>query len=124
RPPLRAASWRSSDLEECALEAQLLRHRLAVEVAVAERDLRALLAAEVQLDLVVLREADTTVDLLAVGHHPAGRLRAPRLRHVHGEGGVRLRLTGSDGPGGLVHDEAGAVDVRDHVSALVLDGLG
>src|SRR5205823_9246694 len=44
-----------------ALNRQLLRDQLPVVVGVAPRQLRCLLASEVQLDLVVLREADATV---------------------------------------------------------------
>ena len=36
---------------------------------------------------------------------------------------VGVGLVLGDGPGGLVHDEARAIDVGDHVGGLVLDGL-
>ena len=90
-------------------------------VGVAPEELGALLAAEVELDDVVLGEADAAVDLLAMGDHAAAGLAAPGLRHgrVH----VLGRLVLAGGPGGLVGNEAHAVDVGDHVGGLVLDGL-
>jgi len=68
------------------LHAERLRRQLAVEVAVAPHKLRHLLAAEVELDLVVLREADAAVDLLAVRHHP------PRGREADRDGSERWPL--------------------------------
>ena len=90
----------------------MLGDQFAVVVGVAEGELGPLLAAVEQLDLVVLGEADTTVDLLAVGDHSTSGLRAPGLRHVDGDGGLGGGLAGRDGPGSLVHDEAGAIGRR------------
>ena len=64
--------------QERRLDLQHLRDALAVEVGVAPEELGALLAAEEELDDVVLGEADTAVDLLAVGDHAAAGVASTR----------------------------------------------
>ena len=60
--------------EAWPLHLQRVGHQLAVVVTIAPGELSCLLAAEEELDYVLLREADAAVDLLPVGDHAAGRL--------------------------------------------------
>src|SRR3990170_8064383 len=89
--------------------AQALGDQLAVVIGVAPGQLRRLLAPEVELDLVVLGEADAAVHLLGGGDDATARLAHPRLGDMHLLVDVGLFL--GDGPRRLVGDVAGGVDV-------------
>src|SRR5581483_577508 len=67
----------SSSPVTCQLQGQGVGNLLAVEVGVAPHQLGALLAAEEELDLVVLGEADAAVNLLTVRHHASPRCTGP-----------------------------------------------
>src|SRR5581483_9632015 len=59
------------------LDPQPVRNLLAMIVAVAPEQLASLLPAEVELNLIVLREADAAVNLLALRHDTPRGIAAP-----------------------------------------------
>src|SRR5947208_12546595 len=89
-------------LASVVLQAQRYGELLFVVVAVAPGKLGGLLAAVVELNLVVLGESDTAVHLLALANGAAAGVRNPGLGDVHLL--ARVLVTGRDGPGGAVGD--------------------
>ena len=88
---------------------------------VAQEQLRALGALEVQVRVVLPREADATVDLNVLRGAVEERLGAEGFGERRGDGQLVIELL--SGPGGVVRGGLGRLDVEQHVGALVLDGL-
>src|SRR5207249_2900169 len=86
---------------------------LTMEGGVAEGDLVELGALQVQVQVVLPREADAAVDLEARRHDPAGGVRAPHLGRRRRDRG--LGIAGGEAPGRVVHGGAHALDVDEHV---------
>src|SRR5438132_1086455 len=127
-----ASQWRTSSrnsLRSCVssmtqrmeLDPELLRDELPVVRRVAEVDLRRLRTAEVQVRVVLPREADAAVDLDVLGGAVEVRVRAVRLGERRGQ----RQLLGVLGrrPAGVVRGRTRHLDLHEHVRALVLDRL-
>src|SRR6185295_12933771 len=119
--PQTPMSERSISAMTCLLQPDQLGHDLAVPRGVAEGDLGALRALEVEVHVVLPREPDTAVDLDALARDVTVRVRAVGLRHRGGE--RRLRDVVRDGPRRVVRRGLRTLDLDQHVRALVLDRL-
>ena len=98
-----------------------LRHPLAMVRRVAERELRALGALEVEVQVVLPREADAAVELDARGGDPPVRVGHVGLGHAHGERALGDALVHR--PRRVVGDRLAVLHVHEHVGGPVLDAL-
>src|SRR5687767_5073306 len=98
-----------------------LGEELAPVRGIAEQQLARLGALEVQVRRVLPGEADATVDLDVVGAGVEVRLRAVRLGERRD--GRKLVVELGRAPAGVVRGGLGRLNLEQHVSALVLDGL-
>src|SRR5580765_4163621 len=111
-----------NDLSISAMsEPYQLRDDLAVPGGVAERHLGALRALEVDVHVVLPREADAAVDLDALAGGVTVGVGAVGLRHCGRE--RRLGDVVRDRPRGVVRRRLRALDLDEHVGAFVLDRL-
>src|ERR1700691_2564777 len=114
--PLVSCSWASTELD-----AQELRQQFAVVGRVAQEELRPLGALEVEVRVVLPREADAAVDLDVLRRAVEVGLGAEGLGEARGDRQLLVALLG--GPGSVVRSGLGRLDVEEHIRALVLDGL-
>src|SRR5580692_2520862 len=87
----------------------------------AEQELRRLRSSEVQVRIVFPGVSEAAVDLDALLRGPGEGLRAVDVGERGGE--RRVRLVVGDGRAGVLRRRPGALDLKQHRGALVLDRL-
>src|ERR1700691_1832092 len=100
--PLVSCSWASTELD-----AQELRQQFAMVRRVAQEELRTLGALEVEVRVVLPREADAAVDLDVLRRAVEVGLGAERLGEAGRDRQLVVQLLG--GPGGVVGGRLGAL---------------
>src|SRR5438067_6219095 len=104
-----------------ASDSDALGEELPVVRRVAEEELGGLGPLEVEVGVVLPREADAAMDLDVLGGGVEVGVRAVRLGQAGHCGELVVQLSG--GPARVVGGRLGRLDLEQHVGALVLDGL-
>src|SRR5262249_20684577 len=110
---LNAPTVNSTRVTDSRSDTDALREQFAVVRRVAEEDLRALRALEVEVRVVLPREADAAVDLDVLGRGVEVRLRAVRLRE--GRNDRKLVVVLRCGPRRVVRGGLARLDLEQHV---------
>src|SRR4051794_36612433 len=104
-----------------ALEREQVGESFAMLLGATEQALRGVDPADVEMQVVLPRISDPSVDLNAVLRDLAGRVAGARLRNGGGAG--RIRIVGIEAHRRPVRRSAGALELQQVVGALVLHGL-